>query len=84
MPHRQSDEAIAVFVPKWHVETWIHYLLHGGPVSEDQPSPRLDNETDCYPAVDRFLQLTDLPKVPEEAPPSLKRGLGEVPRIPKP
>jgi len=84
MPVRQSDEAIAVFVPKRRIETWIHYLLRGGPVSEEEMYPRMrGRERDCYPAAERFSQLDGKPEMPEGCPPSLVRGVTELRRIPK-
>jgi hypothetical protein len=85
--HRQPrgpQEPIAVFVPKWHIETWIDYLLDGGPVSEDAPSPRhrRAEPRECQDAADRLLRLAGEHPVPADCPASLQRGLGELSRVP--
>ena len=82
---REEGELIAIFVPKWHIETWIDYLLDGGPVSEDKPSQRHRKATTkhCTDAADRFLELAAPATSPTNCPPSLQRGLAELPRIPE-
>ncbi len=84
--HRQprgAREPIAVFVPKWHIETWIDHLLDGGPVSEDKPSRRHGRATarECQDAADQFFELARQDPAPADCPSSLKRGLRELPRI---
>jgi hypothetical protein len=86
--HRQPRgprEPIAIFVPKWHLETWIDYLLDGGPVSEDSPSARHGKAEPrhCEAAADRFLEVASAQAVPDDCPASLVLGLGELPRLPK-
>ncbi len=80
---RGSQEPIAVFMPKWHMETWIDYLLDGGPVSEEEQSQRHGKVElrQCREAADRFFELARKDSVPADCPPSLARGLDELPRI---
>lgn len=82
---RGLREPIAIFVPKWHLETWIDYLLDGGPVSEDSPSARHGKAEPrhCEEAADRFLEVASAQAQPDDCPPSLVTGLGELPRLPK-
>ena len=82
---RQTEEPIAIFVPKWHIETWIDYLLNDSPVSEEEPS-RLHGKTtskQCKEAADSFFQFATQSTLPPDGPPSLQRGVEEMPRIPK-
>ncbi len=81
---RAPGEPIVIFVPKRRIETWIHYLLRGGPVSEDDLMRRLERQGDCHPAADRFAELAKQGNTPEDCPPSLEIALQrEAPRIPK-
>lgn len=79
---RGPREPIAVFVPKRHIETWIDYLLEGGPVSEDEQSQRHGKvePRQCRDAADHFLELARQ-DTPADCPSSLTRGLRELPRI---
>ncbi len=81
---RLSVENIALFIPKRNIETWITYLLEVGVVDEDDTYPKLTgHESDCYPAVDRFIALARSSPQPAECPPSLQQGLVELQRIPR-
>ena len=83
---RQADESIAIFIPKWHIETWIHYLLGDQQVIEGKPSSYYDGrERDCFPAVERFIEISRLSSYPADCPPSLQAGLNELKqqRIPR-
>jgi hypothetical protein len=79
---RQATEAIAHWIPKRNIETWIHFLL-GAPVDESQPYPKLRNrERDCDPAAKRFIALAQgRERPPEDAPPSLVHGVHETKRL---
>jgi len=84
MPNRQSVEPIAIFIPKRNIETWIKFLLDGGTVNEDTVYPHLaGHESDCHPAVDRFLEFAKQVPPPINCPPSMLQGFEELQRIPK-
>lgn len=81
---RGADEKIAVFVPKRNIETWVAYLRDGGPLDETKPYPKLDKGRlrECYPAVDRLLEITR-EGIPDDCPDSLRRAVtDEMPRLP--
>ena len=78
---KKKDEKIAVFVPRRNIETWIKYL-GGEQVSETARYPKLPQARDCYPAVDRFLEIART-RVPSDCPDSLRRAIqDEYPRLP--
>lgn len=76
---RQLDEAIAVFVPKRNIETWIHYL-QGETVDEETEYSKLPRESACKPYVEnlvnQFYRGQD-----ENAPLSLQAAYRELQRI---
>lgn len=77
---RKAHERIGLFVPKRNIETWLHYL-HGKPVNEEDPYPRLaGREADCKPAVEALADRRHEP-LPEHAPPSLKAACAELDRV---
>lgn len=84
---RSKDERIAVFIPKWEIETWIEYLLHGGPVDEERSDyPKLrGRESECHPAADRLFEIVRgfaQDGLPDDCPPSLRRAItDECPRL---
>ncbi|MBD1942643.1 hypothetical protein H6F50_09790 [Coleofasciculus sp. FACHB-712] len=79
--NRQSDEAIAIFVPKRNIETWIHYL-QGEPVNEeDTYSKFLKNEASCKPYVENLADQCRSQNLPEDAPDSLQTACGELERL---
>lgn len=81
---RRSDENIAIFIPKRYIETWIHYLVDGGAVDENHKYPKLTrHESDCHPAVERFIELAKQSPSPTDCPPSMLRGFVELQRIPQ-
>ena len=76
----KQNEAIAVFIPKRNIETWIHYLK-GKQVNEEVKYSK-KNPSQCKPYVealaDRCQQKQELE---ENAPPSLKRACREFQRL---
>ena len=84
-PPRETTERIALFVPKWEIETWIEYLLNGGPVDESRQDYEKyrKREKSCHPAADKFLLITQTGDIPSDCPPSLRETLtSELPRLP--
>ncbi len=84
LPKRRGKaERIALFIPKWRIETWIEYLRTGQEVDEVRSDyPKLDHESDCHPGVDRFLEMAQDGGRPDNCPPSLRRVIEEeYPRL---
>jgi hypothetical protein len=73
---RHKDERIAVFVPRWHIETWIAYL-GGASVDENVKYPKLDRPRTCQDAVDELIRMCDQCKLRSPAPPSLEAACEE-------
>jgi hypothetical protein len=79
--NRQSDEAIAIFVPKRNIETWIHYL-QGELVNEEDAYAKFhNNEAVCKPHVENLADRCCSQNLPEDAPPSLQIACGELQRL---
>lgn len=77
---RQSEERIALFVPKRNIETWIHYLK-GTAVDEITAYPKLAREGDCKAEVRKLTQDICPVGLPQDAPPSLHTACDELQRI---
>ncbi len=79
--NRQSDEAIAIFIPKRNIETWIHYL-QGELVNEEDTYAKFQNdEAVCKPDVENLAERCRSQSLPEDAPPSLQAACGELQRL---
>ncbi len=79
---RTPGERIVHLIPRRNIETWIAYLL-AQKVTETDVYPRLaGRESDCQPAVNRFLHLyhSNQP-IPEDCPPSLATAFAELRRL---
>ncbi|WP_353930255.1 hypothetical protein WJM97_18455 [Okeanomitos corallinicola TIOX110] len=79
-PQRQIDEAIAVFVPKRNIETWIHYLQDEN-VDEETEYPKFKKQSDCKPYIEQLVNQCYQGNLNENAPHSLKTACGELQRI---
>jgi hypothetical protein len=78
---RESDEAIAIFVPKRNIETWIHYL-QGESVNEEDAYAKFDkNEAVCKTYVENLADRCYSQDLPEDAPRSLQVACGELQRL---
>ncbi|MEG4109128.1 hypothetical protein [Microcoleus sp. S13_C5] len=78
---RQSKEAIAIFVPKRNIETWIHYL-QGETVNEEDAYAKFEkNEAACKTNVENLADRCYSQILPEDAPPSLQAACGELQRL---
>lgn len=74
---RSDDDAVAIVVPTWSIETWIKYL-DGEEINEQQKTvKKKKNESECYPAVERLLSICKTDGLPENAPNSLKAACAE-------
>lgn len=79
---RGPDERVALLVPKWEIETWIHFFLDGAEVDENIKYPKYeDHEADAAPAAEAFGQHARQGTTPAKAPPSLTTGLVEARRV---
>ncbi len=78
---RQSDEKIAIFVPKRNIETWISYLQdQTQTVDEKEKYPKYKKESECKPFVKK-MAVNRNRALPANAPSSLKAACDELPRI---
>jgi hypothetical protein len=76
--NRGSNEAIAIFVPKRNIETWIHYL-QGETVNEEDAYAKFENnEAVCKTAVEDLADRCYSQSLPEDAPLSLQAACGEL------
>jgi len=74
---RNSHEAVAIFVPTWHIESWIA-CLDGQEVDENRRDyPSLDRPRDCKKHVDELVKMCKQQKLDQPAPPSLIRACEE-------
>lgn len=79
--NRRLDEAIAIFVPKRNIETWIHYL-QGETVNEEDAYEKFKNkEAVCKTDVEDLADRCYSQSLPEDAPPSLQAACGELQRL---
>lgn len=79
--NRGSNEAIAIFVPKRNIETWIHYL-QGETVNEEDAYARFkNNEAVCKKPVEDLADRCYSQSSPEDAPRSLQAACGELQRL---
>ena len=79
--NRGSNEAIAIFVPKRNIETWIHYL-QGKTVNEEDAYARFkNNEAVCKKPVEDLADRCYSQSLPEDAPRSLQAACGELQRL---
>ena len=79
--NRGSNEAIAIFIPKRNIETWIHYL-QGETVDEEDTYAKFENnEAVCKTAVEDLADRCYSQSLPENAPPSLQAACGELQRL---
>ena len=78
---RGSNEAIAIFVLKRNIETWIHYL-QGETVNEEDDYAKFEkNEAACKTAVEDLADRCYSQSLPEDAPRSLQAACGELQRL---
>jgi hypothetical protein len=76
IPFRDSDEAVAIVVPKRNIETWIHYL-NGELVNEEDDYPKLDQERGCKLAVNHLVRMCKSTGIKPDAPPALAEACKE-------
>ncbi|MEG4810986.1 hypothetical protein QUA82_24620 [Microcoleus sp. F8-D3] len=79
--NRKPNEAIAIFVPKRNIETWIHYLQRETVNEEDDYAKFEKNEAACKTAVEDLADRCYSQSLPEDAPRSLQAACGELQRL---
>jgi hypothetical protein len=79
-PNRQPNEAIAIFIPKRNIETWIHYL-QGELVDEETGYSKFEKDSTCKPYVKNLAEQCRSQNLPEDAPASLQAACGELQRL---
>lgn len=78
---RQPHEAIAIFIPKRNIETWIHHL-QGETVDEEKVYAKFPKaESVCKPDVENLANQCRQGNLEANAPPSLQTACGELQRI---
>lgn len=78
---RQPDDAIAIFIPKRNIETWIHFL-QGETVDEETEYAKYQkNEAACKPSVENLAEECRSQNLPDNAPASLQSACGELQRL---
>jgi len=77
IPERTPNEAVALFVPTWSIETWLAYL-DGESVAEDRSGyPRLARQRECQGNVDELARMCRAGRLRQPALPSLEAACGE-------
>ncbi len=79
--NRKPNEAIAIFVPKRNIETWIHYLQGETVNEEDAYAKFKNNEAVCKTAAEGLVDRCYSQSLPEDAPRSLQAACGELQRL---
>lgn len=79
--NREPNEAIAIFVPKRNIETWIHYLQRETVNEEGVYAKFKNNEALCKTAVEDLADRCYSQSLPEDAPRSLQAACGELQRL---
>jgi len=78
---RQPNEAIAIFIPKRNIETWIHYLQGESVDEETEFSKFTKNESACKTCVEKLANQCSQGDLDPQAPLSLTTACGELQRI---
>jgi hypothetical protein len=82
LPDRQKEEAIAIFIPKRNIETWIGYLK-GEEVNEEDKKTynKLPKESDCKPYAEVLAERCQSQEKLKDAPDSLNIACQEFQRL---
>ncbi|RME55936.1 MAG: hypothetical protein D6795_02290 [Deltaproteobacteria bacterium] len=74
---RRADEAVAVFVPTWRIETWFAYLDGNNVNEEDRYPKKLPRQRACRSHVAKLVKMCEEQRLREPAPPSLQDACEE-------
>jgi len=82
LPPREEHERITLWIPKWHIETWILHLA-GQEVSEDRSYKHAVRDPEFAVAAEKFVEdFREFKRDPNgETLPSLKRAFQETKRL---
>jgi hypothetical protein len=77
--YMDTNQPVAILVPRRNIETWIHYL-DGNSVNENEIYPKLGRQRTCDSAVRVLASRCTTAKnvLSDDAPESLKRGCNEI------
>ncbi|MFL5346310.1 MAG: hypothetical protein ACJ8AT_16090 [Hyalangium sp.] len=81
---RQAGERIAFWVPRRHLETWVHFLTRAEATEQAdyKDGPHRVKEREYMPAAERFAKiLKGRQSLPSGAVPSLKKAVAEFDRL---
>jgi len=83
---RSPDEKIALFIPKWCIETWLQWLGgdHGVTEEEQHPATPEDLRDACRAAVEQYLQMAREGRDTGGALPALDMSFPEYNRLRRP
>lgn len=83
-PPRGSDEPIALVVPRWELENWLHHHLGRPNVVETETYPKFrdDQSRAALPTVAALVRLVDGQATPPANLPSLAEAAVELRRLP--
>lgn len=81
---RARDEPIALVVPRWETETWLHHYLGRPDVVETERYPKFkDDEAEAAkPTVAALVELVDGRAIAPTNIPSIARTVEELRRLP--
>ena len=81
VPRRRPNESVFIFVPTWHIETWIAYLDDEAVMEDKRDYPRLRRERDCKRHAETLVDMCRAGQLREPAPPSLSAACWEYERL---
>jgi hypothetical protein len=75
-----SKDNVAFVIPKRNIESWITWL-NGGKVDETTAYPKLTNQSECQPAVEKLHDLCQQKTAPPDFPESLAAACIEYRKV---
>lgn len=75
-----ANDNVAFVIPKRNIETWINWL-NGTEVNEQKAYPKLANQSDCQPAVEKLHALCANNATPPDVPESLASACIEYRKV---
>lgn len=84
MAQREQDEPIALVVPRWETETWLHHYQGRANVVESESYPKFkDNEAEAAkPTVAALIELVSGRAIAPANIPAIARSVEELRRLP--
>jgi len=78
---RKKNEAVAIFVPTWNIETWLAYLDNQTVDERNKHYPRLRKSGDCQKHAGILAEMCRNRYLREPAPESLQAACQEYQKI---